>query len=234
MIIKAYRDKNIPCLIDQMPIQRDWMDETWDRHAYHCFPMSLANGLGWSVSFDEDISFIWDGIKDSIGHMEVLSGGDYVSTRRGNATISLETGVVFSPEENISLITMAPPNIFIDGVQTITTIISTSVLQNSLPIALMVTRPNKEIFIPAKTPVASVLPISLSEINSTSLLIKNNYPDYMQKREWLDFMSSRAEISSLKSSTGEWTNFYRDAIDHRGDAFGKHEVKKIRMKVEYE
>jgi hypothetical protein len=44
--------------IDQLPLQRDWMDLTFDRHAYHCFPVSLSNRLGWGISYPEDIVFI--------------------------------------------------------------------------------------------------------------------------------------------------------------------------------
>ena len=30
---------------------------------------------------------------------------------------------------------------------------------------------------------------------------------------------------------GKWTNFYRDAVDHKGNKIGEHEIKAIRLKV---
>ena len=74
--------------IQPLGVKREWMDETFDKHAYHCFPVSLSNTLGWGVSFPVDISFIWDGISDSTDtHVKVLKGHEYVSTSRANATI---------------------------------------------------------------------------------------------------------------------------------------------------
>ena len=43
-------------------VKRNWMDETEEKHAYRCFPLALTNQLGWSISFPEDITFMWDGI----------------------------------------------------------------------------------------------------------------------------------------------------------------------------
>lgn len=235
MEIIAYKDKNIPSIIEQTGLHRDWMDETFDRHAYHCFPVSLANRIGWSISFEEDISFIWDGITSSQdGHINILRGGDYVSTRRANNTVSFETGITFSPDKNISLLTIPPPNIFIDGVQCMSTIISTSAIIGPVPIALMVTRPNVEITIPSGTPVATLLPVSLKDMNSTVLKIKNKNPEFMGSPEWNRMIRRRSEVSQEKNSRGEWTNFYRDAVDADGNKLGEHEVKKIVMRVEYE
>jgi hypothetical protein len=31
--------------IEQLPATRDWMDQTGDKHAYQCFPLSLTNSL---------------------------------------------------------------------------------------------------------------------------------------------------------------------------------------------
>lgn len=219
--------------VDQLPLQRDWMDITFDRHAYQCFPISLSNRLGWGISYPEDITFIWDGINDSTpDHVKVLSGEKYVNAGRGNRTISFRTDITFIKEnnENFSLLTMPVPNQFIRGAQCMTTLISTSVLASELPIAWMITEPNIEITIPANTPVASILPISLSEIQSHELEIRSGRPKH-EDASWHSRMRDRGEASQKKNSVGEWTHFYRDAVDHTGDSAGSHEAKKIIMKV---
>lgn len=219
--------------VEQLPLQRDWMDFTFDRHAYQCFPISLSNRLGWGISYPEDITFIWDGINDSTpDHVKVLSGDKYVYSQRGNRTISFKTDITFVKEnnENFSLLTMPVPNQFIRGAQCMTTLISTSVLASELPLAWMITEPNIEITIPANTPVASVLPISLLEIQSYELEIRSGRPEH-EDASWHNRMRDRGEASQKKNSMGEWTHFYRDAVDHTGAFFGKHEAKKIIMKV---
>lgn len=219
--------------IDQLPLQRDWMDGTFARHAYHCFPVSLSNRLGWGVSFPEDISFVWDGINDSRpDHVTILKGQKYAYSGRGNRTISFYTDLTFVGEDNKnhSILTMPVPNQFIRGAQCMTTIISTSVLQGDLPIAWMITEPNIEITIPANTPIAAVLPISLDDIQNYELEIRNDRPAY-ETADWKKRNQERGEAAQVKNKVGEWTHFYRDAVDHLGNSLGKHEAKKIVMKA---
>lgn len=234
MELKVYTgfDKTSPAQIEQIPLQRDWMDETYSRHAYHCFPMTLANRLGWGISFPKDIVFKWDGVNDSTPeHVEIIKGADYAYSLRGNRTISFITGLTFQAEDNVSLLTMPVPNQFIRGAQCISTIISTSALIGDLPIAWMITEPNVEITIPAGTPIAAVIPLSLTDIQSYNLTIHKGAPDYIKSSEWNNRMKERARVSQEMNQKGEWTHFYRDAVDHTGEKYGYHEAKKIIMKV---
>ena len=204
------------------------MEITGERHAYHCFPVSLANRLGWSISFPEDITFVWDGGTDlNADRVQIIQGEKYANINRANHTISFETGLRFTAKENISLMTMPVPNQFVRGAQCFTTIVSTSVLPGSLPIAWMITEPNLEITIPANTPVAAVIPISLSDVQKHELIVssknsENNFNSYMKER---------GDAAQEKNARGDWSHFYRDAVDHLGNPFGKHESKKILMKV---
>jgi len=214
--------------ISPLTIKRQWMDDTFDKHAYHCFPISLSNGLGWGISFPKDISFIWDGISDSTDtHVKVLSGSEYVSTSRANATISFNTNLVIKTPENLSMMAMPTPNWPIDGVWPFTTIISTSFFRGIFPIAWRITRANEVITIPANTPVASIMPISLSQLNNSEAIMKkySELPsDFFPKEDY-------GQIVSDINKQGRWTDFYRNATDHLGNKLGDHEVKALRLKV---
>lgn len=214
--------------ISPLTIKRQWMDDTFDKHAYHCFPISLSNGLGWSISFPKKISFIWDGISDSTDtHVKVLSGNEFVSTSRANATISFNTNLVIRTPDNLSMMAMPTPNWPIDGVWPFTTIISTSFFRGIFPIAWRITRANEIITIPADTPVASIMPISLSQLNNSEAIIRNysDLPsDFFPKEDY-------GQIVSDINKQGKWTDFYRNATDHLGNKLGEHEVKALRLKV---
>jgi hypothetical protein len=214
--------------IEQIPMNRDWMEITGERHAYHCFPVSIANRLGWSVSFPEDIIFEWDGGVDlNAERVKIIKGHKYAHVNRANHTISFETGLRFIAEENVSLMTMPVPNQFIRGAQCFTTIVSTSVLPGSLPIAWMVTEPNLQITIPANTPIAAIVPVSLTDIQSHELVISNKD----LRSDFDGYMKARGDAAEARNSKGDWSHFYRDAVDHLGNPFGKHETKKIVMKI---
>jgi hypothetical protein len=111
-----------------------------------------------------------------------------------------------------------------------TTTMSTSVLAGELPIAWMITEPNIEITIPAHTPVAAILPISLKSIQDHELEIINGRPHF-ENEEFKKRMQDRAKASMELNSRGDWSHFYRDAVWHDGLPAGSHESKKIIMKV---
>jgi hypothetical protein len=231
--IKVYVNSNSSVKFDQLPIKRDWMEATFDRHAYNCFPMSLANRLGWTFSYPEDIVFIWDGINDSSDfHVKILKGNKYAHPNRGNRTISFNTGITFDPKENITLLTMPVPNQFIAGTQCITTLITNSVLATEIPVAWMITLPNVEITIPAHTPIAAILPISLEQLQTHEVTVINGSPEYPDNYD--QYLFERGEIAKEMNKNGIWTNFYRDAVDHLGHSVGNHETKKIILRVNYE
>jgi len=226
--IDAYKIRHNPANISSLPVKREWMDETWEAHAYKCFPVTLTNSFGWGLSFPEDITFIWDGISDSSdSHVKILSGNQYVYTNRANATISFNTGWNFKTKENISLLQMPVPNQFIEGAIPFTTIISTSFFRGEFPCAWRVIVPNKEITIKANTPVISIIPVSLGEINNSEINLKQSSAapeNYFLDKNYV------IEMENLNQE-GKWSNFYRDARDHLGNQLGQHETKSIKLKV---
>ena len=124
-MIRAEIEKDSGVKLEPLSIKRKWMDEVSNAHAYNCFPVSLTNGLGWGISFPEDIVFIWDGIDTDKeeGHVKVIKGNKYVNENRRSATLSLNTFIKFVTDKDITLLTMPVPNLFLDTVIPYTTLI---------------------------------------------------------------------------------------------------------------
>ncbi len=215
--------------IEQLPGAREWMDETQGKHAYMCFPLSVTNRLGWGISFPEEISFIWDGITDTTpDHVKILSGHKYVSTVRGNATVSFYSGLIFKTDPETSTLTMPVPNLFVRGAQCYTTLISTSFYMPELPLAWRITEPNVVITIPAGQPIAAVLPISLTSLQEDYVLeVDPTYPG----NEYWDEVKKYGDEAEIKNGVGDWSKMYREAVDYRGNKVGQHETKSIKLKT---
>jgi hypothetical protein len=226
--IKAYKDPSTRVKIEQTRVKREWMDNTAAAHAYKCFPVTLANTIGWSISFLDDIEVIWDGISEAEdSHVKIIKDpGNVCSTSRANGTISFYTGIFFKTDENTTMLQIVPPNYFIDGATPFTSLISTSFYGEAIPVAWKITRPNTVISIPAGTPVATFIPISLKKLNDTELIIEDMVytEDFYKKR------SERSIVWAEKSKDG-FTNFYRDAVEYDGTSLGEHEVKSIKLKI---
>lgn len=230
--IKAFKLNSNSAIIKQSEARRDWMEETYEKHAYQCFPLSLTNTLGWSVSFPEEISFVWNGISNSIpDNVKILSGNDYVHTRRANATISFKTNTIFKTQKNITILIMPTPNLFIRGVQCFTTLISTSFFESPIDAVWKILEPNVKITIPAGTPVCNIIPISLSEMQDSKII-------YQNKKEFEKIVNKNNNPEKEKKIrdeiylSGNFTKFYKNGTNAFGEKIGEHEVKKINFEVE--
>jgi hypothetical protein len=212
-----------------MSIKRDWMDETSEKHAYRCFPVTQSNVIGWNIFCTTDIEFIWDGINDqSQDHIEILQAPPGAYGGRGQSSISLHTGLVFRTDENVSIFTINPVNYFSNEFETMSNLMSTSFYDNPLPLAIKAKSANKNIIIQSGTPLATIIPISLSELNNTCI----NIVDYKDK----DYERNKAnqsygQAAQVINSSGEWTDWYRDAVNEKGETLGNHEVKVLKLSV---
>ena len=215
--------------IKPMSIKRDWMDDTSEGHAYRCFPVTQSNVVGWSLSCTKDIEFIWDGINDQTqDHIEILSAPEGSYAGRGQSSISFHTGLIFRTEENISMFTINPVNYFNDDFETMSSLISTSFYDNPLPLAIKAKSSNKKITISSGTPLATIIPISLSDLNNSNITMYD-YSDIDRKREKSNI--SYGEAAQVINSSGQWTDWYRNAVNEKGETLGSHEVKTLKLSV---
>lgn len=214
--------------IQPMSIKRDWMDLTSEKHAYRCFPVTQANVVGWNLSCKEDIVFFWDGINDQTDqHVKITSPeGSYAG--RGQSSISLNTSLIFRTDPDVSILTINPVNYFNDDFETMSNLISTSFYDNPLPLALKAKRANQEITIKAGTPIATIIPISLTNLNNTTIeIVAYQDPDRKRQQANIDYGTAAQAVNS----SGEWTDWYREAVDENGNSVGSHEVKTLKLDV---
>jgi hypothetical protein len=215
--------------ISPMSIKRDWMDATPEKHAYRCFPVTQANMVGWNLSCDEDIVFTWNGVTDTSSEtVKISKGNNFSYTGRGQATISINTGLVFKTEENTSMFVINPVNYFSEDFETMSSLISTSFYGNPLPLAIKARAANKEVVIKAGTPIATLIPISLGALDNTTIEIIS-YSDPNRERE--NANRTYGEAAQVVNTSGQWTDWYREAVNEKGESIGQHETKALRLSV---
>jgi hypothetical protein len=214
--------------VQPMSIKRDWMDATSENHAYRCFPVTQSNVIGWSLSCLQDIEFIWDGINDQTPDRVQVFSPEGAYSGRGQSSISLNTGLVFRTDEDVSIFTINPVNYFSDEFETMSSLISTSFYDNPLPLAIKAKIANKRVVIKAGTPVATIIPISLSKLNGTNIEVVE-YQDPGNKR--LNANMSYGDAAQTVNSAGKWTDWYRDAVNEKEETLGSHEVKTLKLGV---
>jgi hypothetical protein len=107
-------------------------------------------------------------------------------------------------------------------------LISTSFYDNPLPLAIKAKIANKRVVIKAGTPVATIIPISLSKLNGTNIEVVE-YQDPGNKR--LNANMSYGDAAQTVNSAGKWTDWYRDAVNEKEETLGSHEVKTLKLGV---
>lgn len=214
--------------IEPMSIKRDWMDVTSENHAYRCFPVTQANVIGWNLSCTEDIVFTWDGINDQTDQHVKIDSPEGSYSGRGQSSISLNTGLIFRTDPNVSIWTINPVNYFSDDFETMSNLISTSFYDNPLPLALKAKKANTEVVIKAGTPVATIIPISLTDLNHSSInIIEYSDPENLRRQANNDYGKAAQELNQA----GQWTDWYRDAVNEKNESIGSHEVKTLKLYV---
>jgi hypothetical protein len=227
-IITAYKKTPMALNIEPMSIKRDWMDETPQGHAYRCHPVTSANVIGWSISSPVDIKFIWNGINDTSNTtVTILEGQNYVYTGRGQSSVSFNTGFILRTNQDVSVLTITPQNYFNPDIEVMSSLISTSFLNTDFPLAIKCMTANKEITIKAGTPIATIIPISLTSLKDESIEIV----DFVHTKEYSDALNAYGAAAQEINKMGEWTDWYRNAVNEKGESVGSHEVKNLKLSV---
>lgn len=228
--ISVVRMPNSIFEIEQMSIKRDWMDETSEKHAYRCFPVTQANVVGWSLYCTKDIVFTWDGINDQTPDHIVISSPSSSYAGRGQSTVSLDTGLTFRTDSDVSLLTINPVNYFNDDFETMSNLISTSFYDYPLPLAIKAKKANKETWIKAGTSVATIIPISLTSLQYSSIkYVKYSDPQNLRNKSHQDYGKEAQRINS----SGQFTDWYRDGVNEKNEIIGAHELKVLRLHVDH-
>ena len=55
--------------------------------------------------------------------------------------------------------------------------------------------------------------------------------DYVNDQDFEKNLSEYGKASGEITQSGQWTNFYRDAVDHLGNSLGEHEVKTLKLSI---
>jgi len=227
-VIKCYKKTQITLDIAPMSIKRDWMDETPQGHAYRCHPVTSANVIGWNISCPIDVSFIWNGINDtSANNVTILEGEQFTQTGRGQSTVSFNTRFMLRTDSHMSVLTINPQNYFNPDIEVVSSLISTSFLDTDFPLAIKCKTANKKIVIKAGTPIATIIPISLTSLQNESVEMFNFEPT----QEYFEKLRSYGEAAQKINQSGEWTDWYRNAVNEKGETIGSHEVKNLKLSV---
>jgi hypothetical protein len=141
--------------------RRDW----FVKHAYHCLPLVIGSQLGFLVKALYDFTVEWDGGQEpestritAAGVDEAMLQQQIVTSRFGMGTVTIQNRWTFRTSPGINLLTVSPPNYYLDGITHMVAAVETDNLRRDFTFNLKITRKNFAILIPAGTPIGCLLP----------------------------------------------------------------------------
>lgn len=223
--IKAYmQDDSV--LLEPLSFRREWFDKTLGKMAYLCLPLSSANPIGWGIAFQKDISFIWDGEFENFSeHVKILSGEEYIRVQK-NRTLAIQPYFSLSTDQNITMLLNPVPNQFSDEWATISLTFSTGFYHDAIIPAITILKANKVITIKAGTPVAAMLPVSLSELNNSKMELYS-----WDEKDFSVYNQDYTDALATSEYLGKPVNLYRRGFNHKNEKIGKHEIKLLKLKT---
>jgi Family of unknown function (DUF6065) len=179
--------------------ERSWMDDTNQRFAYRCLPLTIANSSGWEVLSPCTFEAVWDGGTglDAIA-IRALDGypnlDRIVSSHFGEGVLTVHTGYLFRTNPGWAINVRGSPNYVTDGIQALEGIIETEWLQFTFTMNWLFTRPGSVVF-EKGAPLAFLVPIEHKKLDvmKPKIVQISNDPDLASGfKQWAD---SRSEFN---------------------------------------
>lgn len=170
-------DENVSLLFSSLKgsLKRDW----FIKHAYFCLPLVMGNQHGFILKSIHDVEVIWNG-GDSPSDVTVTyldkefhdknSSLQSIRSHFGMGTITIQTTFALRTPNGVNLMTINPPNHYIDGLYHMTGIVETDNLRRDFTYNLRITRPNFSIRIKKGDIIGCVIPYPRHFIDNFELV----------------------------------------------------------------
>jgi hypothetical protein len=197
--------------------KRDW----FSKHAYLCLPLVIGNQYGFAVKSLFHATFLWNGgaePKDTTitvhnaeqaaahGNLQLLA------SQFGLGIVTVQTAFALRSPPEINLMTLQPPNAFIDGLQNLTGVVEADNLRRDFTFNLKITRPDFPVEIKVGDLLAAVLPIPRGFVEKFELIdaYEALSPDTVadEQQTARDFGREREEIDS-KNKRGVGRRYFK-------------------------
>ena len=148
------------------PVDRAWMDNTGQRYAYRCLPLSIANTHGWEILCASGFSAIWNGGGglDAIAVTPDPGCAPPAISHFGSGVLTFHVPCLFRTEPGVNLWVGGPINRFKDAIQPLTGVVETDWSPFTFTMNWKVTRPGQAIIFERDEPMCNVFQIGRAHV----------------------------------------------------------------------
>lgn len=219
--------------------ERQWMEDSQDKYAYRCLPLTIANQNGFEVCTSERIKITWNGGSHA-DDVVVEGGGGVCVSHFGCGTVTFHPGFLARTPENVNLHISGPPNEPKRGISPLTGIVETDWNPATFTMNWMMTEPNYEVVFESFEPFMFFYPIERSYNEGFQAVVRaleaneeelKNYEQWSNSRDSFDkSMLENPETHIDKT----WQKHYFQGIYPDGRKCPVNHQTKIKMNVKEE
>jgi hypothetical protein len=197
--------------------KRDW----FSKHAYLCLPLVIGNQYGFAVKSLFHATFLWNGgpepadttitvhnteEADAFGSLQLLA------SQFGLGIVTVQTAFALRTPPEVNLMTLQPPNAFIDGLQSLMGVVEADNLRRDFTFNLKITRPNFPVEIKVGDLLAAVMPIPRGFVEKFEMIdaYEAVSPDTvaLEQQTARDFGREREEVDA-KNKRGVGRRYFK-------------------------
>ena len=240
------------------PVDRDWMEHTYQQSAYHCLPMLIANQSGWVIENPVDFSVFWTGgpsrgdVQIEFGDVESVHGQNAftfsymgsanpaafdhrISSHFGSGILTFVISYLFRTPAGVNLWVKGPSNWVKDGICPLEGIVETDWSAAPFTMNWKLTRPGMKVYFKKGDPICMIVPVSrgLAEgLQARQMPLANN-PELQAlvdagTKSRNEFLRAWAEEKPEVRERG-WEKHYFQGRTIEGQRFEAHQTQ-VRLK----
>jgi len=237
--LTCYQINKSPFRIQPARALRSWMDESDERYAYRCLPLSIANSMGWELVLPQALSATWNGGSDQEDITIKVEGEEteselYASSHFGEGVLTFSVGYLFRTNAGIGLWARGIPNQPKDGIAPLEGIIETDWLDFTFTMNWKFTRPGTVQFAKDE-PICFITPVDYHALDNlvphivpiaSDEEIKLGFQRWRDAR--LDF-NSRLLAEDEQALKEKWQKWYMRGENGPGGESHPRHVSKLRL-----
>ena len=106
--------------------KREWMEETPNKFAYRCLPLSMANQYGWEFCCPISFSAVWfGGIDANRIYIKTEHETNFVKSHFGSGILTFDINIIVKTDEKHNLMITGPINEGKHGISPLSGVIET-------------------------------------------------------------------------------------------------------------
>jgi hypothetical protein len=219
--------------------KRQWMEETGERYAYRCLPLSIANAHGWELLSPCAFEAKWDGghemssvrIEMDEGYAEHLKPISLF----GYGTMTFHIEAIFRTPPGWNLWVSGSPNLQKDGIQPLGGIIETDWSPYTFTMNWRFTRADHWVRFEENEPIAFVFPVERGRVERFRPRIERLEEQEELKTQFEKWSKSRIafqkwvqEVNPPKPAD-KWQKLYYRGLDADGNPGPADHQSKVRV-----